>query len=123
MLTYLYIAVGGALGSAGRYWMAGAVDERLNDTLPWGTLVVNVLGSLAIGALAGVASLPSGARLLLVVGLCGGFTTFSAFSLQTVELLREGAVGRAAANVLAAVCVCVAATWIGLAAVARSPLG
>lgn len=123
MLTYLYVAVGGAIGSAGRHWMAGAVDDRFNDALPWGTLAVNVLGSLAIGVLAGLGSLSGEARLLLMVGLCGGFTTFSAFSLQTVELLRDGALGRAAANALASVCVCIAATWIGLAAIERTALG
>lgn len=123
MLTYFYIAVGGAIGSVGRHWMSGAVDERLDQTLPWGTLAVNVLGSFAIGVLAALDSLSSEARLLLVVGLCGGFTTFSAFSLHTVELLRDGMLGRAAANVALAVGVCLVATWAAMTAVQHSPLG
>lgn len=114
MVTYLLIGLGGALGSAGRHWLSGNVDQRVDDALPWGTLLVNVAGSLLIGALAALDGLSSDARLFLMVGLCGGFTTFSAFSLQTVDLLRDGLHAHAAANVALAVVACLAATWVAL---------
>lgn len=119
MLTYLYIALGGAIGSVGRYWLSTNVDQRIDDAMPWGTLLVNAAGSLLIGALAGLDSLSNEARLLLVVGLCGGFTTFSAFSMQTVELLRDGMAGRAVAHIALSVAVCLTATWAAIEAVER----
>lgn len=121
MGAYLYIAAGGALGSIGRYWMAGAVDGRFNSDFPWGTLAVNVLGSFVIGLLAGMETLGHQTRLFLMVGICGGFTTFSAFSLQTFNLLREGMLLRAGSNVLLSVTLCLLATWAGLALMQRSP--
>lgn len=120
MIAYFYIAAGGALGSIGRYWMAGAVDSRFNGDFPWGTLSVNILGSFAIGILAGMELLSSQARLFLMVGICGGFTTFSAFSLQTLNLLRDGLILRAGGNVLLSVVLCLIATWLGLLLVQRS---
>ncbi len=114
VLTYLLIGLGGAAGSVGRYWLSSNVDQRVDDALPWGTLLVNVLGSLAIGALAALDSLAADTRLFLMVGLCGGFTTFSAFSLQTVELLRDGLQARAAVNIAVSVTVCLLATWAAL---------
>ena len=126
MTPYLLVAAGGAIGSIGRYWMAGSLDARLNAVLPQlmfpaGTLLVNVLGSLVIGALAGMEQettrwgLPDGARLLLMVGFCGGFTTFSSFSLQTLGLLREGLLLRAGGNIALSVLLCLIATWAGIA--------
>lgn len=124
MGTYLYIAAGGALGSVARYWMVQAVDDRLNAVFPYGTMAVNVAGSFAVGIFAGLAaaagtrwSLGDPARLFLTVGLCGGFTTFSAFSLQTMALLRDGLLLRAGANVAGSVALCLLATWAGLALV------
>lgn len=125
MAAYLYIAVGGALGSLARYWMAGAIDSRFNTNFPWGTVLVNIAGSFAIGIFAAMAAgdgrwgqgaiLTDNARLFLIVGICGGFTTFSSFSLQTLNLLRDGLLLKAGGNVGISVIACVAATWAGLA--------
>lgn len=127
MVGYLYIAAGGALGSIARYWMAGAIDSRLNTNFPWGTVLVNIAGSFAIGVFAALAqnynigadagrwSITDNARLFLIVGICGGFTTFSSFSLQTLNLLREGLLLRAGGHIALSVLACVAATWAGLA--------
>lgn len=105
----LLVALGGALGSVGRYVTGIAVQRIWPATgpltaLPVGTVTVNILGSLLIGLLAGTAELRHGpgaaARLFLVVGVLGGFTTFSAFSLENLLLMRAGQVGLAAANVV-----------------------
>ena len=115
----LAVAVGGALGSLARYWLGLLVA---GGVLPWGTIVANVSGSLLIGLVAGGAgegsrpALGETFRLFLTVGFCGGYTTFSSFSLQTVALLQAGRHGLALANVLASVLSCLAATWAGLAA-------
>ena len=121
-MTYLWIALGGALGSVGRYWLNGIVSERF-ATFPVGTLVINVLGSLAIG-IAAALTLPEG-RLapesramvsqFVIVGVCGGFTTFSSFSLQTLNLLREREWLYAGGNILLSVVLCLIATWLGYA--------
>ena len=109
MLTTLYVAVGGALGSVARFWLSGAIAARYGTTFPSGTLVVNVTGSFVIGLLAAL-SLPEGrfllappARVFFMIGVCGGFTTFYSFSLQTYALALEGAWLRAAATPLLAV--------------------
>jgi CrcB protein len=90
-----------------------------SQTLPWGTIWINILGSFVIG-LFGTLTLAQGrfpvsenARLFVMVGLCGGFTTFSSFSLQTLDLMRNGAMGRAAINIVASVVLCVAAVAAG----------
>lgn len=116
---FLLVASGGAVGSVFRYaissWAQGLVPAL---AFPVGTLVVNASGSLLIGLLAGLVEfrqlLGPGARLLLVVGVLGGYTTFSAFSLETVTLLRSGHGGAAVANVLLQVGLGVAATFGGL---------
>jgi CrcB protein len=119
-LTYLWIALGGALGSVGRYWLNGIISERF-ATFPAGTLVINIVGSLIIG-LAGALTLPEGrmtpesrafAVQFVMIGLCGGFTTFSSFSLQTLNLLREREWLYAGGNVLLSVVLCLVATWLG----------
>lgn len=120
MFTYFWIALGGALGSVGRYWLNGLVSQRF-DTFPMGTLAVNVIGSLLIGILAAL-TLPEGrmsseGRTLttpfLMIGLCGGFTTFSSFSLQTLNLLRDREWLYAGGNILLSVALCLIATWLG----------
>lgn len=117
---YALVALGGAIGSVGRFWLGGAVARVAGTSFPWGTVLINVLGSFAIGWLAAltitgrVQSAPS-MQAFAMVGLCGGFTTFSAFSLQTVELLRAGAIWAAAANIGGSVALCIAATGAGLA--------
>jgi fluoride exporter len=117
----LLIGLGGAAGAIFRYVLATAVQSATGGAFPIGTLLVNVLGCFAIGMLEGLAearafSSPE-ARALLVVGLLGGFTTFSAFANETVLAAKDGGMGVAAANVLASVALCLAAAWAGRALV------
>jgi len=125
LATALAVALGSALGGLGRVWTTLAMARLFGEALPWGTLAVNVAGSLLIGLVAGL-SLPEGrwisaplAKEFFMLGLFGGFTTFSSFSLQTVNLLRDGAVASAAAYVAGSAVLCVLAAWLGhLAALA-----
>lgn len=115
----LWIAAGGALGSVGRYALSGLVAERAGGSFPWGTLLVNVSGSFLIGVFAAMTEpggrryLGPGGRAFLMYGICGGYTTFSSFSLQTLELLRDGQCLKAGANALMSVVLCMAAVWVG----------
>ena len=119
MASYLWIALGGALGSAARAWMATAVARATGPDFPWGTIAINVLGSFVIGgfgaltAAGGRYPVPLDARAFVMIGLCGGFTTFSSFSLQTLDLLRAGRPGQALANVALSVLLCLAAVAAG----------
>lgn len=117
MSAYLWVAAGGALGSMARFACSEWVQARWS-AFPWGTLLVNVLGSFLIGLLAGVSearsdALPLAIRQFLMIGVLGGFTTFSSFSLQTLMLARAGAFMTAGANVLVSVSVCLLAAWLG----------
>jgi len=119
-----WIALGGALGSVARYWIAlWAVP--LSRNLPWGTIGINIAGSFLIGFFGtltlegGRHPAPEWARLFVMVGICGGFTTFSSFSLQTLDLLRGGGWGRALTNVAASVLLCLASVAIGHALAAQ----
>jgi CrcB protein len=118
MTVTLLIALGGALGSVGRYWMA-LWAYPISQSLPVATILINVVGSFAIGLFgalthpAGRYPLPEPARLFFMVGVCGGFTTFSSFSLQTLDLLRAGAPVRALANIVLSVALCLGAVAIG----------
>ncbi len=117
--NYLFVALGGALGSVTRFWLSGAAARSFGETFPWGTLIVNVTGSFAIGFLATLTSpdgrwfVSPGLRNLFIVGLLGGYTTFSSFSLQTLNLAENGEYGRAAANALASMAGCLVAVWFG----------
>ncbi|QWK76970.1 fluoride efflux transporter CrcB [Ochrobactrum sp. BTU1] len=114
----IVVAIGGALGSVLRYWFAIWLTPVSKD-LPWGTIVVNIIGSFAIaffGAMTMASSrfeVPEIWRIAFMVGICGGFTTFSSFSVQTFELLRLGMPGRALMNVGISLFVCLAATALG----------
>jgi CrcB protein len=128
MSLYLWIALGGAIGSAGRFGLAEALTRQMGAAFPWGTLVVNVAGSFVIGFFAtittGVGRWPVGGegRHFFMTGVLGGFTTFSSFSLQTLGLMREGEWARAGGNVAGSVGLCLAAVWLGhLAAAALNP--
>jgi len=120
-IAYLWVAIGGALGSVSRYWLSGLVASRFGATFPWGTLVINVTGSFIIGIFAALA-IPEG-RLdpqsrafttqFLMIGVCGGYTTFSSFSLQTLNLLRDREWLYAGGNVLLSVVLCMVAVWLG----------
>lgn len=119
MLSYLWIAIGGALGSVARYACSDLVARSFGGAFPWGTLIVNVVGSFVIGAFATLTG-PDGrwlvapdARLFVTVGVCGGYTTFSSFSLQTLNLMRTGEMGAAAVNVAGSVVLCLASVWAG----------
>ena len=123
--TYAWVAVGGGLGSVARFWLTGWVAGLTGDwfpsqRFPWGTLAVNALGCLVIGIVAGLVLTPArigwhpDIRIFLMVGICGGFTTFSAFSLQTIELLQGGDFGAAFAYVAGSVALCLGATWAGM---------
>lgn len=119
MQLYLWIALGSALGGMARYACDQAAIVWLGPALPWGTLLVNVVGSFVIGVAAHLTTsadeplLGLQARGFVMVGLCGGFTTFSAFSLQNLVLLRAGATGRAALYVALSVGLCLAAALLG----------
>lgn len=122
-MRVLLIGLGGCAGSILRYWLSGLVQGLApGSTFPIGTAFVNVLGCFAIGALSELAEargfLTPEARALLIVGLLGGFTTFSAFANETVNALRDGAVAVAAANVLLSVTACLTAVWGGRAVAA-----
>ncbi len=118
-MTYLWVAVGSAFGGMARFWLAGFVASLVGATFPWGTLLINVSGSFVIGvfaALTGVDgrfSVPPDARIFVMVGICGGFTTFSSFSLQTLELAQAGEMMRAGAYVALSVILCLAFVWLG----------
>jgi fluoride exporter len=114
----LAVAAGGAIGSVGRLLAASAFGHALGTAWPWGTLVVNVAGGFAIGLLAGLMAVHWSAspelRGFLITGLLGGFTTFSAFSLEVMMLIERNAWGSAATYVVASVALSLAAAFAGL---------
>jgi CrcB protein len=122
LAAYLWIALGSALGGMARYGCANLIAARFGTGFPLGTLVINILGSFVIGffsALTGPGgrfAVSTNAGLFVTVGLCGGYTTFSSFSLQTLALAQNGAWGRAGLNVAASIVLCLIAVWLGYAA-------
>jgi CrcB protein len=135
MMNYVYVAIGSAIGGVARFVVGSWAQRRLDDMVPRagaiafpsGTLIVNVSGSLLLGAILVVVSRQQGetanaTRLLLAVGLCGGYTTFSTFSADTLGLMENGGGGLAMLNVVASVALGVAAVFAG-AFLARAALG
>ena len=122
-IHYLWVAIGSGVGGMARFACTGLGTRWFGETFPWGTLFVNIAGSLLIGVLA-VAIQGEGrwlgmdARALFMVGACGGFTTFSSFSLQTLNLLNDGEYLQAGANIGLSVILCLAAVWAGSAVAA-----
>ena len=122
MRMYFWIGLGSALGGMARYWLSGLIAGRYGDTFPWGTLIVNATGSFLIGLIAGAT--PTEGRTLigptmkqfLMLGVLGGYTTFSSFSLQTLNLAMEGGWFRSGLNVILSVAACLVAVWLGYAA-------
>jgi CrcB protein len=119
MATYLWVAIGSALGGVARYGCSGFVARLVGETFPWGTLIVNIAGSFIIGFVATLTG-PDGrvfasslARQFIMIGFCGGFTTFSSFSIQTLNLLNDGEWIRAGANICGSVVCCLIAVWAG----------
>lgn len=119
MLRILLVGLAGLAGTLCRYWLSGVVARRYGEAFPWGTLAVNLLGCFAVGLLlfASEARQAGGEteRAVVLVGLLGGFTTFSSYGLQTFALLREGEVAYAAANVLASNVLGLLLVWAGYA--------
>jgi fluoride exporter len=111
--------MGAGLGGVLRYWCGGAAARLGADTLPWGTMFINVLGSAFIGFFAtltgpeGRVLLASNTRLFVMTGICGGYTTFSTFSLETLRLLQDREWGYAALNIAGSVGLCLLGVWLG----------
>jgi fluoride exporter len=118
-MPYVWVALGGALGSVARYGCGGVVSRFADGGFPYGTMVVNVTGAALIGFLAALSVtegrllVPPSVRLLTMTGVCGGYTTFSTFSLETFNLMQDGEWLRAGANVLFSVMLCLVAVAIG----------
>ena len=117
--TLLWVSFGSAIGGAGRYLGSGLVARLIGETFPWGTLLVNVIGSFLIGIVATLVA-PDGrlfmgpaARQFVMLGVLGGFTTFSSFSLQTLNLMQEGEWLHASGYVFGSVGLCLAGVWLG----------
>ncbi len=121
MGAWAAVALGGAIGSVGRFWLTGAMTALTGPRFPWGTLLINVLGSFGIGLVAGITVTPvrigihPDIRVFLMTGICGGFTTFSAFSLQTLELMQSGDIVPALGYAIGSIVLCVVATYAGWA--------
>ena len=117
--NYFLVALGGALGSVSRFWLSGVTARHFGETFPWGTLIVNVTGSFAIGFFAALTApdgrwfVSPGLRNFFMAGLLGGYTTFSSFSLQTLSLAENGEYGRAAGNAFGSMAGCLVAVWLG----------
>ncbi len=115
----LAVVLGSALGGLARYWLSILMVWAVGPRLPWGTLLINVLGGFVIGwfgaltAAGGRLSVPLEARVFVMVGVCGGFTTFSSFSLQTLELLQADEYGWAGAYMVGSVLLCLLSVWAG----------
>ena len=122
VILYLWIAIGSALGGVGRFACSRYVALRFGETFPWGTLIVNITGSFVIGFFAtmtgadGRLIVAPEFRQFVMVGICGGYTTFSSFSLQTLELVRNRDFAEAVANVLLSILLCMVAVWLGYVA-------
>ena len=119
MKTFWAIAFGAAVGGVSRYYLSAAVQHRMGTTFPWGTLLINITGSLILGFIMYYAlatpSVSVELRILLTTGFCGGYTTFSTFSYETATLIEDGQLGRAGTYIVASVLLALAGTYGGFA--------
>jgi len=119
LFDYLFVGLGGAIGTIGRFWLNGVVSRRFGETFPLGTLAINVSGSFAIAFFAAMTApegrwlVPPRGRMFFMTGICGGYTTFSSFSLQTLDLARDGEWLYAGANAGLSLTLCLVAAWLG----------
>ena len=119
MIAYLWIALGSGIGGMARYSCQSWAARLMGETFPWGTLLVNLAGSSLLGFFAAFTGpdsrvlVGSSIRQFVMVGICGGFTTFSAFSLETLNLARDGQWWRVGGNVLGSLALCFAGVWAG----------
>ncbi|HEX7654087.1 MAG TPA: fluoride efflux transporter CrcB [Verrucomicrobiae bacterium] len=119
MLNYFLVGLGSALGGILRFWLSGVVANRFGQSFPWGTILVNITGCLVIGFFNTLTStdgrfmMSPASRTFFMIGICGGYTTFSSFSLQTLNLMEEGEWWRAGGNVVISVVFCLVGVWLG----------
>src|SRR5271156_282671 len=121
-MTYLWVMLGSALGGGALFFVSGLAAQHVGETFPFGTLIVNVTGSFVIGFFATLTA-PDGrvfvgadARQFVMTGICGGYTPFSSFSLQTLNLARDGETLLAGVNIVLSVVLCLLAVWAGYVA-------
>jgi fluoride exporter len=118
-ITYLWVALGSAIGGSARYAVSGAVANWIGAVFPWGTLIVNITGCFVIGIFStltapdGPLLVPANIRIFVMVGMCGGYTTFSSFSLEFLNLMRVGEWLPAGLYVFASVIFCLVGVWLG----------
>ena len=118
-MTYIFVAMGGAIGSTLRYWLGGLIANWVGESFPWGTLMINITGSFAIGLFEALTApdgrilVPGEWRQFFAVGICGGYTTFSSFSLQTLTLANDGEWLWAGLNIGLSVTLCLFGVWLG----------
>jgi CrcB protein len=119
MWVALWIFIGGGLGSLARWWFSGWIANAIGETFPWGTLAVNISGSFIIGLFGTLTGpdgrwlVPSTIRQFFMLGICGGYTTFSSFSLQTLTLAEDGEWFKAGANCVLSLVLCLVGVWVG----------
>jgi CrcB protein len=119
IMAYLAVAAGGALGTLARYWLSGVIANAFGQTFPWDILIINITGSFVIGFFATLTG-PDGrffvggtTRQFMMIGLCGGYTTFSSFSLQTLNLAKDREWLAASGNIVGSVVLCLFFVWLG----------
>lgn len=120
-MSYIWVTIGSAIGGVARFWCSGVAARLFGETFPWGTIIVNVVGSFIIGFFATLTG-PDGrmfagslTRQFVMIGILGGYTTFSSFSLQTLNLVQDGEWWHAGANIALSIVACLIAIWAGYA--------